>query len=77
MAKSQRNESKTNLINQHCFNMEKEEKKTFEQECEGNYFEFDPNRNFDERCEILRRTAITREMTYEERLAMQRARYGL
>lgn len=57
--------------------MEKEEKKTFEQECEENYFEFDPSRNFDERCEILRRTAITREMTYEERLAMQRARYGL
>lgn len=57
--------------------MEKEGKKTFEQECEENHFEFNPNRDFDERCEILRRTAITREMTYEERMAMQRARYGL
>lgn len=39
--------------------------------------EFDPNRSFEERCDIVRRTAITREMTYEERLAMQKARYGL
>lgn len=38
---------------------------------------FDPNRSFEERCEIVRRTAITEDMTYEERLAMQKARYGL
>lgn len=60
---------------QHYFDMEKEE--IFEKECSENHFEFNPNRDFDERCEILRRTAITREMTYEERLAMQKARYGL
>ena len=53
------------------------EKKTFEQECEENYFEFNPDRSFEERCEIFRRTAITEDMTYEERLAMQRRRYGL
>jgi hypothetical protein len=41
------------------------------------WVEFDPNRSFEERCDIVRRTAITREMTYEERLAMQKARYGL
>jgi hypothetical protein len=51
--------------------------KTFEQECAEGRFEFNPNRSFDERCEIVHRTAITREMTYEERLAMQKARYGL
>ena len=41
------------------------------------WVEFDSNRSFEERCDIVRRTAITREMTYEERLAMQKARYGL
>lgn len=53
------------------------EKKTFKQECEEGRFEFNPNRSFEERCEIVRRTAITADMTYEERLAMQKARYGL
>ena len=52
-------------------------KKTFEQECAEGKWEFDPNRSFEERCEILRRTAITPDMTYEEQLAMQKARYGL
>lgn len=41
------------------------------------WFEFDTNRSFEERCEIVRRTEITEDMTYEERLAMQKARYGL
>lgn len=40
-------------------------------------FEFNPDRSFDERCEIVRETPITLEMTYEERLAAQRRRYGL
>lgn len=40
-------------------------------------FAFDQNRSFEERCEIVRRTEITEDMTYEERLAMQKARYGL
>ena len=51
--------------------------KTFEQECAEGYFEFNPNRSFEERCEILRRTAITSDMTYEERLAALKRRYGL
>ena len=51
--------------------------KTFEQECKEGRFEFNPDRSFDERCEIVRRTAITEEMTYEERLAAQLSRYGL
>ena len=51
--------------------------KTFEQECAEGRFEFNPNRSFEERCEILRRTAITRDMTYEQRFAMLKARYGL
>ena len=51
--------------------------KTFEQECEEGRFAFNPNRSFDERCEIMRRTAITPNMTYEERLEAQRRRYGL
>ena len=51
--------------------------KTFEQECAEGRFEFNPNRSFEERCEIVRRTAITPDMTYEERLAAQRRRYGL
>lgn len=32
---------------------------------------------FEQRCEIVRRTVITTDMTYEERLAAQRSRYGL
>lgn len=54
-----------------------EKKKTFEEECAENWFEFDLNRSLEERCEIARRTALTPEMTYEERLDMQRRRYGL
>ena len=50
---------------------------TFEQECAENRFEFNPNRSFEERCEIARRTAITSDMTYEERLAAQKRRFGL
>jgi len=53
------------------------DKKTFEQECAEGRFEFNPNRSFEERCEIVRRTAITSDMTYEERWAMLKARYGL
>lgn len=41
------------------------------------FFPWKENRTFDERCEILRQTRLTREMSYEERLAMQKARYGL
>lgn len=51
--------------------------KTFEQECAEGRFEFNPNRSFDERREIVRRTRIANGMTYEERLAAQRCRYGL
>ena len=51
--------------------------KTFEQECREGRFVFNPNRSFEQRCEIVRRTAITPGMTYEERLAAQRRRYGL
>ncbi len=40
-------------------------------------YTFDPTRSFDERCDIVRATPITHKMTYEERLAAQRARYGL
>ena len=55
----------------------KKNKKTFEQECKEGKFEYNPNRSFEERCEILRRTAITSDMTYEQRLAMLKARYGV
>jgi len=41
------------------------------------FFRFDPNRSFDERCDIVRQTPITKEMSYEERLAAQRRRFGL
>ena len=51
--------------------------KTFEQECAEGRFEFNPNRSFEERCEIARRTAITSVMTYEERLRMLKCRYGV
>lgn len=40
-------------------------------------FEFNPNRSFDERCDIVRKTALTPDMTYEERLKMLRLRFGL
>lgn len=53
------------------------EKKTFEQECKEHRFEFNPNRSFEERCEIVRQTALTEEMTYEERFAELKARFGL
>ena len=56
---------------------EEKKQKTFEQECKDNYFEFNPNRSFEERCEIVRRTHITKDMTYEERLSRLKARYGL
>lgn len=52
-------------------------KKTFEQECKEGWFEYNPNRSFEERCEILKRTVITSDMTYEQRLAMLKARYGV
>jgi len=52
-------------------------KKTFEQECSEGHFAFDPNRPFEQRCEIVRRPSITPDMSYEERLAAQRRRYGL
>ena len=58
-------------------NKETKVKKTFEQECEEGFFEFNPNRSFEERCEIIRRTAISSDMSYEERLARQKARYGV
>lgn len=51
--------------------------KTFEQECADGSFEFKPNRSFEERCEIVRQTAITSDMTYEERLSMLKSRYGV
>ena len=51
--------------------------KTFSEECAEGRFEFNPNRSFEERCEIVMRTAVTSDMTYEERLEMQKRRYGL
>ena len=51
--------------------------KTFEEECAEGSFEFNPNRSFEERCEIVSRTAITSDMTYEERLAALKRHYGL
>lgn len=53
------------------------QKKTFEQECAECYFEFNPNRSFEERCEIARRTTLKSDMNYEERMAMLKRRYGL
>lgn len=32
---------------------------------------------FDEKCELLRQIRLTKEMTYEERLAMLKLRYGV
>ena len=55
----------------------KETSKTFEEECAEGRFEFKPNRSFEERCEIVRQTAITSDMTYEERLKMLKSRYGV
>lgn len=57
--------------------MEKPKEKTFEEECAEGRFSIKPNRSMEEKREILRRTRITRDMTYEERLEMQRRRYGL
>ena len=57
--------------------MSEKKKKTFEQECKEGHFEFKPNRSFDERCVIVRSTAITKDMTYVERLSRMKARYGL
>ena len=51
--------------------------KTFEEECAEGRFSIKPNRSIEEKREIVRRTALTSEMTYEERLEMQRRRYGL
>lgn len=56
---------------------EKKTEKTFEQECKEGHFEFKPNRSFEERREILRRTAITIDMPYEKRLSRLKSRYGL
>ena len=56
---------------------EKEKEKTFEEECSECRFSIKPNRSMEEKREIMRRTAITKDMTYEERLAMLRSRYGL
>ena len=57
--------------------MDKPKQKTFEEECAEGRFIIKPNRSIEEKREILRRTPLTSEMTYEERLAMQRRRYGL
>ena len=57
--------------------MEKEKEKTFEEECAEGRFSIKPTRSMEEKREILRRTALTSEMTYEERLEMLRRRYGL
>ena len=57
--------------------MEKEKEKTFEEEYAEGRFSIKPNRSMEEKREILRRTALTSEMTYEERLEMLRRRYGL
>ena len=54
-----------------------EEKKTFEQECVEGRFEWNPNRSFEDRCEIARRTAVSLDMTYEERLSRLKARFGI
>lgn len=32
---------------------------------------------FDEKCELLRQTRLTEEMTYQERLEMLKLRYGV
>lgn len=32
---------------------------------------------FDEACDMVRREPLTKDMTFEERLAAQRRRYGL
>lgn len=56
---------------------EKEKEKTFEEECAEGHFSIKPNRSMEEKREIMRRTRITKEMTYEERLEMLRRRYGL
>lgn len=57
--------------------MDKPKQKTFEEECAEGRFTFNPNRPKEEKIEIIRRTRITSDMTYEQRLEMQRRRYGL
>lgn len=57
--------------------MDKPKQKTFEEECAEGRFTFNPNRPKEEKIEIIRRTRITRDMTYEQRLEMQRRRYEL
>jgi hypothetical protein len=53
-------------------------KNQFEQQVKENKpIEFNKDRSFDEMCEILRATPLTSEMSYKERLAMQKLRYGL
>lgn len=42
-----------------------------------NKSEFDPNRSFEEKREILRKTQIDEEMSYKERLRLQKLRHGL
>ena len=32
---------------------------------------------FDEKCELLRQTRLTKDMTYEERFEMLKLRYGV
>lgn len=42
-----------------------------------NKSEFDPNRSFEENREILCKTQIDEEMSYKERLRLQKLRHGL
>ena len=35
------------------------------------------NKTFEEACDIVRKNRITEDMTYEERLAVIKARFGL
>lgn len=42
-----------------------------------NKSEFDPNRSFEEKREILCKTQIDEEMSYKERLRLQKLRHGL
>lgn len=60
--------------------MAQEEKANWEEleqlKLEG-LFEFREGRTFDERVKIAKLTSIDSNMTYEQRLRMQRLRYGL
>lgn len=33
--------------------------------------------SFDEKCDLVRKTSISEDMSYDERLAMLKSRYGL